>query len=264
MNESHPGKVCDLCSLAYPGAACIVGGADKCLRDGRYTKYQPQRAEQKIPTLVPDITDRNGAFLHIGDEIQYKWTGREFRGVIRFGQFTQDFSDEGDLPIQYLGFYIERIAWSPKKELNTKNFICAQERTVSICEAEDIEFCSHGGNKEATQDKLSATLPKAVEPANTGALTVEQLRKMDSDMENRCWVWIEVLKPFSYELKVSAYYQVQYDYTKGKAFICGYPGLTFGFDYSDYGKTWLAYRCKPELDCAMARIKRTPRETTGG
>lgn len=77
-------------------------------------------------------------------------------------------------------------------------------------------------------------------------LTLGQLRKMDVDMKNRRWVWIEALKPFSYEHKVSAYYQVQLDYTQGEAFVCGYPGLSFGFDYADYGKTWLAYARKPE------------------
>lgn len=34
--------------------------------------------------------------------------------------------------------------------------------------------------------------------------------------------------------------------TEGKAFCCGYPGWSTGLPYADYGKTWLAYRTKPE------------------
>lgn len=74
------------------------------------------------------------------------------------------------------------------------------------------------------------------------ALTVEYLKEINQDMENRRWVWIEVLKPYDYKTKVSAYYQAQSDYTKGEAFCCGYPGMGYSFDYSDYGKIWLAYR----------------------
>lgn len=77
-------------------------------------------------------------------------------------------------------------------------------------------------------------------------LTLEELRGMDL----REWCWIEVLVPFDFAPKVSAYYQRQEVGTESGAmrgtFWCGYPGLTFGFDYSDYGKTWLAYRRKPE------------------
>lgn len=62
------------------------------------------------------------------------------------------------------------------------------------------------------------------------------------------WVWIEVLKSFNDRDKVSAYYSKHYDFTGGTAFCCGYPGITFSFYYADYGKTWLAYRCKPEQE----------------
>ena len=63
------------------------------------------------------------------------------------------------------------------------------------------------------------------------------------------WVWIEVLQPFSFEEKTSAYYRKQVDYTHGKAFICGYPGISFGLEYSDYSKTWVAYTERPLLRC---------------
>ena len=80
---------------------------------------------------------------------------------------------------------------------------------------------------------------KKVEP-----LTLAELRKMPI----RDWVWIDVLNPDAFRSKetVSAYYRKYDGYKKDEIFWCGYPGLGFGFDYADYGKTWLAYRQKPE------------------
>lgn len=82
-------------------------------------------------------------------------------------------------------------------------------------------------------------------------LTVEELKALDSNTNGtpRQWMWIEILddkmlKPgFG---KVSAYYRVQYDYTHGEAFCCGYPGMSYGFDYAEYGKTWIAYNHPPD------------------
>ena len=60
------------------------------------------------------------------------------------------------------------------------------------------------------------------------------------------WVWIEVIEPYNTLDKVSAYYRKCDGYDKDITFCCGYPGYIFGFKYSDYGKTWLAYRHKKE------------------
>ena len=70
-------------------------------------------------------------------------------------------------------------------------------------------------------------------------LTVDELREMPI----RDWVWIDVL-----HLKeaISSYYRKYDGYKKDEIFWCGYPGLGFRFFYEDYGKTWLAYRHKPE------------------
>ena len=80
---------------------------------------------------------------------------------------------------------------------------------------------------------------KKVEP-----LTMDELREMPI----RDWVWIEILNPDAFRSKetVSAYYRKYDGYKADEIFWCGYPGLGFGFDYADYGKTWLAYRQKPE------------------
>ena len=70
-------------------------------------------------------------------------------------------------------------------------------------------------------------------------LTLDELREMPI----RDWVWIDVL-----HLKeaISSYYRKYDGYKKDEIFWCGYPGLGFRFFYEDYGKTWLAYRQKPE------------------
>ena len=75
-------------------------------------------------------------------------------------------------------------------------------------------------------------------------LTLDELRKMPI----RDWAWIEILNPDAFRSKetVSAYYRKYDGYKADEIFWCGYPGLGFGFDYADYGKTWLAYRQKPE------------------
>ena len=70
-------------------------------------------------------------------------------------------------------------------------------------------------------------------------LTLDELRQMPI----RDWVWIDVLHS---KEDVSSYYRKYDGYKKDEIFWCGYPGLGFRFFYEDYGKTWLAYRQKPE------------------
>lgn len=96
------------------------------------------------------------------------------------------------------------------------------------------------------------TMEEAIEAINRRAhpenkpMTVEYLRKINQDMNNRRWIWIEIL--ICDGRHESAYYRVQSDYTRDRSFCCGYPGAGFSFDFADYGKTWLAYVCKPEVD----------------
>lgn len=90
----------------------------------------------------------------------------------------------------------------------------------------------------------SAALRADAPPPNA-PLTLEELREMGLFE----WLWVEVIHPTKSQLlrKVeSAYYQVFEDYTDGDAICCGWPGLIHDFAYEDYGKTWLAYRRKPE------------------
>lgn len=95
------------------------------------------------------------------------------------------------------------------------------------------------GEISALRQQHFREVTKKVEP-----LTLEELRKLPI----RDWAWIEILNPDAFRSKetVSAYYRKYDGYKKDEIFWCGYPGLGFGFDYADYGKTWLAYRQKPE------------------
>ena len=70
-------------------------------------------------------------------------------------------------------------------------------------------------------------------------LTLYELRKMPI----RDWVWIDVIHS---KEAVCSYYSKYDGYKTDEIFWCGYPGLGFRFFYEDYGKTWLAYRQKPE------------------
>ena len=94
----------------------------------------------------------------------------------------------------------------------------------------------YGGEEGITA--LLATSP------NT-PLTLEELREM-ALLE---WLWVEVTRPTKrqqFRNIKSAYYQIFEDYTDGEALCCGWPGVIHEFEYEDYGKTWLAYRRKPE------------------
>ena len=58
------------------------------------------------------------------------------------------------------------------------------------------------------------------------------------------WVWIERVDQCGDW--PSAYYQKESDFTRGRAFCCGYPNHSFSFDYRDYGHTWTAYQFEPQ------------------
>ena len=103
-------------------------------------------------------------------------------------------------------------------------------------------------------DRLAAYEDTGLEPEDVKALAAEQANApltLDEllEMPLREWLWIDVTHPTQrYQIYAveSAYYRICEDYTKGEALCCGWPGLIFEFEYKDYGKTWLAYRRKPE------------------
>lgn len=81
--------------------------------------------------------------------------------------------------------------------------------------------------------------------AENKLLTLDELREMPL-LE---WLWIELIHPSDrqkFQKVKSAYYQIFEDYTDGDALCCGWTGLIHDFEYENYGKTWLAYRRKPE------------------
>ena len=93
--------------------------------------------------------------------------------------------------------------------------------------------------REALDMAISALRQQETTTNRNEPLTVDELREMPI----RDWVWIDVLHS---KEAVSSYYRKYDGYKKDEIFWCGYPGLGFRFFYEDYGKTWLAYRQKPE------------------
>ena len=70
-------------------------------------------------------------------------------------------------------------------------------------------------------------------------LTIKELKELPDGK----WVWIELSNNDT--LWPSAYYQKEPDFTRGRAFCCGYPTHSFFYDYKKYGKSWTAYRYEP-------------------
>lgn len=127
------------------------------------------------------------------------------------------------------------LAEIPKSESEAKQiqrYIDAYDMAISaIRQKQTITKCNDLYDEDGGE-----ILPKS---KRNEPLTLDELRQMPI----RDWVWIDVIHP---KEAVSSYY-IKYDgYKKDEIFWCGYPGLGFRFFYEDYGKTWLAYRQKPE------------------
>lgn len=71
-------------------------------------------------------------------------------------------------------------------------------------------------------------------------LSIKELEKLPDGK----WVWIERISPQG--RWPSAYFQKEADFSRGRAFCCGYPNHSFSFDYSDYDRTWTAYQFEPQ------------------
>ena len=69
MSELKPRVVCDLCRKGDGDNLCYAGGVDKCLKDGRYTKFELRRAQ---PANEP-LTNTGGSFNGTGNV--YNGTG---------------------------------------------------------------------------------------------------------------------------------------------------------------------------------------------
>ena len=119
-----------------------------------------------------------------------------------------------------------------------------REEAIKVLRTESVEI---GGNAVSVARWMTAldVAIKALEDVpdkdvgKNEPLTLDELRQMQIGD----WVWIDVLHS---KETVSSYYRKYDGYKKDEIFWCGYPGLGFRFFYEDYGKTWLAYRQKPE------------------
>ena len=64
-------------------------------------------------------------------------------------------------------------------------------------------------------------------------LTIEHLKEINTKPLQH-WVWIERLNlEQCADDAFSGYYRTSFDYTKGRAFCCGYPGVGYHFEYAD-------------------------------
>ena len=45
MSELKPRVICDLCRKGDGDNLCYAGGVDKCLKDGKYTKFELRRVQ---------------------------------------------------------------------------------------------------------------------------------------------------------------------------------------------------------------------------
>lgn len=90
-----------------------------------------------------------------------------------------------------------------------------------------------------------AALRAQQEAEKNEPLTIEELKAMPL----KEWVWIEILDPETFDylafIKAESAYYRKHDYGIHETLFCGYPGISFAFDYVDYGKAWVAYTSRP-------------------
>ena len=93
--------------------------------------------------LVPNVTDRNGQELRVGDGIYYcAFASQIYRGIIRFGEYEQDGSGGEYKPSRCIGFYIERIVWIQQNWQEPEDeeyYLPEYEKTISLYDAEWLE-----------------------------------------------------------------------------------------------------------------------------
>lgn len=67
------------------------------------------------------------------------------------------------------------------------------------------------------------------------------------ELPNKAWVWVEVLddKAFTHPQQKTGWYRNVSAEMSDDIFACGYPGVTFGFEFKDMGITWKASRKGP-------------------
>ena len=61
MSELKPRMVCDLCRKGDGDNLCYAGGVDKCLKDGRYTKFELHRVQPaNEPLTIEQLKQMDG------------------------------------------------------------------------------------------------------------------------------------------------------------------------------------------------------------
>lgn len=91
------------------------------------------------------------------------------------------------------------------------------------------------------EDESKLILLTAADYLMTLVMEREPLSKEElQELPNKTWVWVEVLDDvaFSHPQQKSGWYRSVFAEMTEDVFACGYPGMTFGFDYKDMGTTW--------------------------
>ena len=67
------------------------------------------------------------------------------------------------------------------------------------------------------------------------------------ELPNKAWVWVEVIddEAFTHPQQKTGWYRNVSAEMSDDIFACGYPGMTFGFEFKDMGTTWKASRKGP-------------------
>lgn len=63
MNELKPHMVCDLCRFGRADETCYNGGVNKCLKNGRYTRFESKNCPsmEHVEGGIPYCADKQTA-----------------------------------------------------------------------------------------------------------------------------------------------------------------------------------------------------------
>lgn len=140
--------------------------------------------------------------------------------------------------------YAEQVGGTPESPQEAYTHAIADFQELLHDDYHEISIISVSLAIQALREKRMISTPLALEQVKS---MVPSNTNLDFSAE-REWLWIEILNNEDQNPrkgKVSAYYRIEPDYTQGRSLCCGYPAIGYAFDYSDYGKTWLAFLKKP-------------------
>lgn len=154
-------------------------------------------------------------------------------------EYRKELLDKADKIVQHIMQQCEHFGVCEGCNLHehkdVRGDICLWNRAAA--DLINLLLCE-SNRKQGPPEKVSPVLLFVDSPPND-PLTLEELRELGKD-----WVWIASLIP-NYVV-VTGYY-VKYPDFYSDGILIGYPGhMSRYLEYAQYGRTWLAYRRKPE------------------